>query len=372
MSRHIAITGHDPFLKRYKGLAAAIEATGSAVTCIPSGNLLESYPFRLVNALNHRILRSTLINRWLGSYSKSAAGYILRSRQTERKLKALPNPPDFVLHIFGSFAPFETPDLFPFGLYLDYTMALAIEEWLPWTDGKSKDALDAWLSTEQDTYRRADVLFTMGHNTARSLVRHYGIDAGKIRVVGSGGSFTTPFEGAKAFGTRRILFQGSEFERKGGDIVLKAFEQVRRACPSCTLDVVGTDQAIAQDGVTVHGIVDPIRMKDLFLRADMVLAPARCDPYTAFVIEALNYGVPCVVSRASGIAEDLVQDETALIVQGLDPLDYAAACLRLLEAPQLSAALADNGRALVRRRFDWAVIASSMQHAISEIASRQH
>lgn len=71
MSRHIAITGQEPFLKRYKGLATAMEASGWSVSVIPADNILESQPVRVINALKHRALRTDLVSRYLRAHGRT-------------------------------------------------------------------------------------------------------------------------------------------------------------------------------------------------------------------------------------------------------------------------------------------------------------
>ncbi len=114
----------------------------------------------------------------------------------------------------------------------------------------------------------------------------------KVHIVGSAGDFELPYQGKKSFGSRQILFQSSEFERKGGDILLQAFRLVRRfeTCRRRDLVIVGSTLQIEEEGVTNLGYVaERARMEELFLASDLVVAPARCDPFTAFVIEAMNF-----------------------------------------------------------------------------------
>src|SRR5262249_478472 len=151
--------------------------------------------------------------------------------------------------------------------------------------------------------QNAETLFTMGKATAAALVNDYGICPGKVMTIGSGGNFEKPFAGKRDFGSKLILFYGSDFERKGGEIVIAAFPIIKSNLPKTRLAVIGKQRKIPIDGVRVLGHVEQHKVRDLLQQADLVLAPSFCDPFTAFVIEAMNYGTPCVVTRASGISE---------------------------------------------------------------------
>ncbi len=79
--------------------------------------------------------------------------------------------------------------------------------------------------------------------------------------------------------------------------------------------IVGMSSEIADPGVVNHGYVSsPEKMRELFLSSDLVLAPARCDPFPTFLIEAMNFGVPCVTSDADGMPEIVAHQLTGLVI----------------------------------------------------------
>jgi glycosyltransferase involved in cell wall biosynthesis len=256
-------------------------------------------------------------------------------------------------------------------MYLDYTMALARREWRDWAKFRNDHQYQSWLKAETRSYEQAAVLFTMGANAKRSLVADYGIPDHKVHAVGSAGNFTSPYEGEKKFGTKRILFYGSEFERKGGDIVLNAFRLVRQRVPNVELIIIGTSLLINEPGVCVLGYVKSRdAMAQLFLQSDLVTAPSRCDPFPAFVIEAMNYGVPCVVTRTTGISEFITDGVDGVLVDRPEPDDVADAIITLLQSACLMERMSDNGRRLVRSRLNWGVVAAGIAAKLSGYVSQ--
>lgn len=357
----LAVSGDQHFLTRYRGLVEALTAHMSRVDVVPSGNLMQLAPFRALARIGRTSATQPAIGRYIRSYDRRAAGFRIRSRQTERKLSRLRPQPDFVLHVFSSFAPFWRGRDIPYGMYLDFTMAAARREWPPWAAFRSDAECQRWIEYEREAYARATVLFTMGANARDSLISDYGMSADKVVVVGSGGNYRRPYEGPKTFGSKQILFQGSEFERKGGDVLLAAFADVRRVHPAARLVIVGTERDVAQPGVECLGYVTSRdAMERLFLESDLVVAPARCDPFTAFVIEGFNYGVPCVVTRASGVSEAVSDGANGVVVDGNDPAAIAAAATPLLEDTAALVRMSHSARALVRSRLNWDAIAATM------------
>lgn len=355
----VILTGHAFFLRRYKALAPALAKHIGSADIVPSGNILELLPFRVLN----RAARGPLalpIRKYLQSFDRKAEGYAIRSRQTERKL--LPLAPDYVLHLFSSFAPVWTAKQ-RFGMYLDYTMAQGARDWPAWAAFKSNDELDRWLAVERRTYEQAETIFTMGASVSESLVADYGIPERKIRVVGSAADFDRPFDGERSFGSKMILFQGSEFERKGGDVLVEAFGKIRAAVPGTKLIVIGTDRPIPELGVSVLGIVPPAKVRELLLQADVVAAPARCDPFTAFVIEAMNYGTPCVVTRTSGISEQINGGGLVLEHLGAEPL--AEALVSLLTDPKRLEEMSASARRVVADTLNWEAVAARIAAGIN-------
>mgnify|MGYP001614688018 CR=1 FL=1 len=76
------------------------------------------------------------------------------------------------------------------------------------------------------------------------------------------------------------------------------------------------------------------------------------------ILEALARGLPVISTRlgAEGIAAR--DGEEILLADGAE--EFAAAVLRLLRDPALAARLAENGRALVEREYDYRVTCGTL------------
>ncbi|KAA6407126.1 MAG: hypothetical protein FRX48_09192 [Lasallia pustulata] len=93
------------------------------------------------------------------------------------------------------YAPFLRDSAIPFTMTLDYTMALAIQEWPAWAPFDGEKDRRAWLEVEGDAYKRAAHLFPWSDRTKQSLIKDYGVPEDKITVIGNAGQFRQPYEG---------------------------------------------------------------------------------------------------------------------------------------------------------------------------------
>lgn len=316
-------------------------------------------------AFSYKVTRVISTNRKLGSFHKSKEAFIIKSRQVERKIRQLDYNPDLVFHLHGMWSPFWDKSDIPYTMLLDYTMSLAEKNWLPWAPFINQKERNFWIDCERQAYERAYHIFPMSDVVKFSLIENYGIAPQKITVIGSSGNFKEPYEGEKLFGSKQILFNGSDFERKGGDLVLAAFKQVKQVIPEAKLVIIGKKLASCEDGIQNPGSISSSDTRSLFLKTDLVVAPAYCEPFGLFLVEAMNYGVPCIVSANGGMPE-IVDDEVNGVVIDLPTSNLLAAqIIRLLSNISLLEAMSIKAREKVRAKFNWTNIAENIFHTLS-------
>jgi glycogen(starch) synthase len=244
-------------------------------------------------------------------------------------------------------------------MILDYTEALASRNWPHWAPFASEASLQARLLCERRAYHNAAHLFPFGNGTRRSLIEDYGVDPAKITVIGSSGHCSEAYSGDRTFGSKRILFycgNGLDFYRKGGDCVLAALRIVRQQIPDARLAIVGLSSDIADSGVENYGFVSPEKIRDLF-----------CDPFPTFLIEAMNFGVPCITSDADGMPEIVAHGVTGLVVSNVSGPQLAAEVVGLLNDPQRLVAMSRSAQQRAREKFSSARVAEIMADAIQKL-----
>jgi glycogen(starch) synthase len=374
-SLRILVTGTSLLVRRHTHIFEALAPRFANVDYLPARRVSHFHRalYKLGSILGQRAPRSvnSAIERLAAMHPWDARVFVARSLQLESQIATLPNAPDLILHVFGMYCPCWARPRIPYAMMLDYTEALANRNWREWAPFASETSLRARLLCERRAYHNAVHLFPFGNGTRRSLIEDYGVDPAKITVIGSSGYFTGPDSGHRTFGSKRILCycgDGSDFYRKGGDRVLAAFRIVRQQIPDAKLAIVGCTSKIDDPGVENHGYVSsPTKMQELFLSSDLVLAPARCDPFPTFLIEAMNFGLPCVTSDADGIPEIVAHEVTGVVVSDVSGPQVAAEVVRLLNDPQRLAAMSQSGRQRAREKFSSAHVAGIVAEAIHKL-----
>ena len=160
----------------------------------------------------------------------------------------------------------------------------------------------------------------------------------------------------------------SNFARKGGDLLFAAFAQVRRSRPDLRLLVLGEPIPSCPPGVEYVGYL-PRRedVIEVFHRADVLVLPSRCEPYGMALVEAMNQGLPCIVSNTGGMPEIVEHGTTGLVVGKEDPEQLVAAIVRLLDSPTEWSAMSQAGRDRVTTRLNWNAIAARMWEIIKTL-----
>ena len=274
-----------------------------------------------------------------------------RSRNSARVLRGVDEPFDLVVQVFGLFHTRGAP----YVLYLDNTVELSRRHWPEWVDvtGKELERLYDW---ERRLYGEALHVFAQGGPHADSVVEFYGVPRDRTSVVGAGANFD-PLPELPRDRPREpiVLFVGGDWQRKGGDVLIEAFRALRERLPEARLQVVGTEDAPADEpGVEVLGRVgDRRRMAEIYASASVFCLPSRYDPYGLSIAEAMAYGLPCVITRVGALDEVAIEGETGLVVPPEDPVGLEAALRRLLEDPDLARRMGRAGRERVERHQNW-------------------
>lgn len=288
-----------------------------------------------------------------------------RTHNSRRAVRRTKQPFDLAVQVFGLF---HTQDA-PFVLYVDNTVHLSRRHWPEWVDiqGRALDRLYAW---ERDLYSDALHIFTLATPAARSLIDFYGVPEDRVAVVGAGASFDELPEPRREAREPVVIYVGSDWLRKGGDVLVDAFRRVRAAHPEARLQLIGTEEPAPEDGIEVLGFVrDRERLADLYARASVFCLPSRFEPYGLAAVEAMAHELPCVVTP--GAPAEIVEDgETGIVVPHEDPVALAGALSRLLEDAPYARRLGTSGRSRVEDHLTWDAVVERMTPGLQQAAGQ--
>jgi glycosyltransferase involved in cell wall biosynthesis len=179
-----------------------------------------------------------------------------------------------------------------------------------------------------------------------------------------------------------ILLTAARLERlKGIDVLLKALVAARKASDPVLLVIAGTgpEEEVLKKLAGELGLGGAVRFSgkvphDLlpaYLAAcDVYVQPSRVETMGRAVCEAAACARPAVVTRAGGLPEIVVDDETGMVVPEEDAAALSAALLRVLSDKALRERLGQAAADRARRLFGWETIARQTEDALEETRDR--
>ncbi len=193
----------------------------------------------------------------------------------------------------------------------------------------------------------ADKVITVSDYTKNIVHQYYSIPKDKIQVVHNG---ITPVDYTAADIKRVfphdhiVLYVGRLTFQKGLEYFLRSAKKVLELHPNTIFIVAGDGDMfhrhILEAGslqisskVIFTGFVTGEKLRSLYQIADVFVMPSVSEPYGLVVLEALASGVPCIVSKQSGVIETV---RNILTVDFWDVDKMAHQISTVLSFPKLS------------------------------------
>jgi phosphatidylinositol alpha-1,6-mannosyltransferase len=239
----------------------------------------------------------------------------------------------------------------------------------------------------------ADLTVAVSRYT-RTKVLDVGVDPGHVRVLPCGvdpGLFR-PGDGAAVrdrlgIGGRPVVLSISRLvPRKGHDLVIRAFAEVRRRMPDAVYLLAGTGRQTYVDdlralavacgvgeAVRFLGYVESRDLPGLYSASDVYVMTSRnlddganYEGFGITYLEANACGVPVIGADVGGVADAIVDGETGYLVPPNDVPAIAGRLHRLLSDAGLAARMGEAGRVRVRREFTWDRVGGRFLEALEE------
>jgi glycosyltransferase involved in cell wall biosynthesis len=176
-------------------------------------------------------------------------------------------------------------------------------------------------------------------------------------------------------GHKVVFFVSRIDEKKGIELLLDAFAEVRRKLSDTVLVVAGDGaanyvQKLSQrakelaisETVIWTGHLDGAIKWGAFAAADLFVLPSYSENFGIAAAEALACGVPTVVTKGVGIADEIRSADGGLVVEATSTA-IANALEQLLGNESRRRQLAENGRELAQQHFS----SQSVGHALESL-----
>ena len=213
----------------------------------------------------------------------------------------------------------------------------------------------------------ASVLAYPSRWAALSAVSDYGADEDRVHIVPFGANLDVAPSpdrvlGRREDGTCTLLFVGTNWERKGGDIALEAAIRMNEAGVRARLIVCGCTppDSAAHPCMQVEGFLDKrdatknARLERLYDGADFFLLPTRNDCYGIVFCEASAHGLPAIATATGGVPDVVIDGRNGYTLpEKARGDDYARLILDLFRDRARYAELRRTSRSEFDDRLNW-------------------
>jgi phosphatidylinositol alpha-mannosyltransferase len=179
---------------------------------------------------------------------------------------------------------------------------------------------------------------------------------------------------------QRIVFAGRQEPRKGLQVLLRAWPEIRTRT-GARLRVVGADPLavrlllarlrVSEEGIDVMGFLSQEDLTAELLAAKALVAPSLGGESFGMVLtRAFACATPVVASDISGY-RGVMEPEAGLLVPPADPAALAEAVAKLLGDEPLREELGRSARAIAQERYSWERIAKRLAEIYEELVGSE-
>ena len=175
----------------------------------------------------------------------------------------------------------------------------------------------------------------------------------------------------------RYIFCLSRIDtNKGHDMLLRAFDIVRKEIPDVQLIIGGgspkpqkteqevfsmmksiIDQLDMGSRVQIYGYVPDEILVPLYRQAEIFVLPSLFEPFGMTAQEAMACGTPVIASKLGGIREVITSGENGLLVDPRNADEFAEGIIKLLKSPDLLSDMGQRAYHHIHDHYSWDAIA---------------
>jgi glycogen(starch) synthase len=245
-------------------------------------------------------------------------------------------------------------------------------------DRAGENINESVFEIEQLGFAAADQIVAVSNWTKEIVVRRYNIPEAKIKVIHNG---IIPKEPAAefafpAFGSHFVTFLGRVTHQKGPRFFVEAAHKVLKEFPDAHFIVAGAGdllpqmiERVAQLNMSSRfhftGFLTGDQVDRIWSLTDVYVMPSVSEPFGIAPLEAIQGGVPVILSNQSGVSEVMPH---AIKVDFWDVKALAAAICSVLRYESLSQVLKQNSKRHIER-LTWDKAASNVNTLYHELTT---
>ena len=183
-------------------------------------------------------------------------------------------------------------------------------------DRGGEDSRGRVFELEKLGMETADLILPVSEYTGNIIRKYYGIPPEKIVPIHNGIRPVKPFRSKKPFSEKLVVFVGRLTRQKGPSRLVDIASKVIQHSPDVRFAIAGTGEKSESMlhksssygiGNRFHltGFQSIEQVRYLLSMADAYCMPSVSEPFGLSAVEAVQFGVPCIISKQSGVAEVL-------------------------------------------------------------------
>ena len=255
---------------------------------------------------------------------------------------------------------------FPYFIVTDFLPNSSDEE-LSVLDSESVYPIRKSGIHEQDAvYQNATGVICFSPLTYYAVRNFHQVEDRRLTIICSGvtGHVGKKF---KKIPEKLLLWVGTDYNRKGGEVVLEAFKIMHDKDPEYKLYYVGINQKIDYPGVTVYPFLfgeDLAILDDLYKRALVCILPSQKECLGLVYLEAMARKTPVIVTSRGGMAEIIRRCQGGRVVPPDNIKSMIEAITELTSNPEVYRRYSENAYRFSYENTRWDVFTERADDAI--------
>lgn len=215
-------------------------------------------------------------------------------------------------------------------------------------------------------YEKCSGVFVFSNYLASALENEKILPKNKIHVVYSGVhvKYKSSKEEKITNSFKSILFVGRDFYRKGGDLLVEAFEIIRKEYSSEINLIIAGPQKWPMEGDIPEGVIflgdsKWDALEKYYKVSDVFCMPSRFEAFGIAIAEALCFGIPCVVRNDFAMNEIIQQGKNGYLINEDNKYELAENLIKVLQNEDMKKFVQDNCKNY-REKYSWDTVAKNM------------
>lgn len=262
--------------------------------------------------------------------------------------------------------------------YNDGNIAQAMRS--PYFDSRLKEYGEKSFLWQKGVNSKLDKIFTFSEYLRGSFIDDFDISPDKVACIGVGANISPPVSCPdKDEECQDILILGSDFIRKGGELVVDAFLSIASKHKKARLIVIGPNKVPKKivdnphDRIVFVGFLsksDGSQMQALnywLKRCRIGVLASFYEPFGVAIVECQMFGMPCIAVNAWAFPEMIANDVNGFLVGKHSSAEIADVLDYYLSNPSIITQHGKAAYATAAKKYSWSNVVRNLESELEAL-----